>query len=193
MDTSDFPRLIYLVILLTAVVGWLIAENRQSLGQTARSLIVWGLIFLGVMAGYGLWGDIRDDVMPRQSVMEDGSGILVPRAEDGHFHVTLQMNDVPVRFLVDTGASDLVLTRRDAERIGLDLDEIVFFGRARTANGTVETAHTTVDRVAFGPYEFDNVPVAINGGEMVGSLLGMSFLSRFDRLEMTRDRLVLER
>ncbi|NNF90777.1 MAG: TIGR02281 family clan AA aspartic protease, partial [Boseongicola sp.] len=47
MDTSEFPRLIYLVILLAAVVGWGLAESRNSLGKTARSLIVWGLIFLG--------------------------------------------------------------------------------------------------------------------------------------------------
>ncbi|NND19428.1 MAG: TIGR02281 family clan AA aspartic protease [Silicimonas sp.] len=193
MDTSEFPRLIYLVILLAAVVGWGLAESRNSLGKTARSLIVWGLIFLGLMAGYGLWGDIRDDVMPRQTVLEDGGGISVPRAQDGHFHLTLEMNGVPVEFLVDTGASDVVLTREDAVRVGLNPGELAFLGRARTANGVVETAYTSVENVRLGPLSFGRVGVAVNGGEMQGSLLGMSFLSLFDRLEISDNRLILER
>ena len=192
MDSSEFPRVIYLVILLVAVVGWLLAENRNSFGKNIRAIMVWGMIFLGVMAGYGLWGDIRDDIAPRQSVLEDGAGITVPRADDGHFHLTLELNGVPVEFLVDTGATDIVLTRRDATRVGLDPDDLMFIGRARTANGTVETAYTTVDTVALGPFRFDGVGVAVNGGEMQGSLLGMSFLSRFGRLEIADNRLLLE-
>jgi aspartyl protease family protein len=192
MDSSDFPRLVYLVILLTAVVGWLIAENRNSLGKTARSLIVWGLIFIGVMAGYGLWGDIRNDITPQQSVLEGGAGITVPRAQDGHFHLTVRINDVPVEFLVDTGATDIVLTRRDAERVGLDPDTMPFLGRANTANGVVETAYGSVDSVALGPFRFTDVDVAVNSGDMAGSLLGMSFLSRFSRLEISGNRLLLE-
>lgn len=193
MESAEFPRVIYLVVLLLAVGGWLIAENRESLGKTARTFVVWGLIFLGLMGGYGLWGDIREDIMPRQSVIEDGTGIAVPRAADGHFHLTLRMNGVPVDFLVDTGATDVVLTRRDAERVGLDPDDLVFLGRARTANGLVETAYASVDTVELGPMTFQGVDVAVNGGQMSGSLLGMSFLRRFDRLEIADDRLILER
>ena len=192
MDSADFPRLVYLVILLTAVVGWLIAENRNSLGKTARSLLVWGLIIIGLMAGYGLWDDIRNDIAPRQTVLEDGAGIAVPRAEDGHFHLVLEVNGVPVEFLVDTGATDIVLTLNDAERVGVDPDRLAFLGRARTANGVVETAYTTVDTVSLGPVRFDRVGVAVNGGEMDGSLLGMAFLNRFSRLEISDNRLLLE-
>lgn len=192
MDSADFPRLVYLVILLTAVVGWVLAENRQSLGKTTRSLLVWGLIFIGIMAGYGLWGDIRNDIAPRQTVLEDGAGVAVPRGEDGHFHLVLEVNGVPVEFLVDTGATDIVLTLEDAERVGLDPDDLAFLGRARTANGVVETAFATVDTISLGPVRFDRVGVAVNGGEMDGSLLGMAFLNRFSRLEISDNRLVLE-
>lgn len=192
MDSSDFPRLVYLVILLTAVVGWLIAENRNSLGKTVRSLLAWGMIFIGAMAGYGLWEDIRKDIAPQQSVLEDGAGISVPRSADGHFHLTLLVNGIPVEFLVDTGATDMVLTREDAVRVGLDPDTMPFLGRARTANGVVETAYGSVESVALGPFRFRDVDVAVNGGDMSGSLLGMSFLSRFGRLEISGNQLLLE-
>lgn len=192
MDTSDFPRLVYLVILGAAVIGWVIAENRNALGKTARGLLVWGLILIGLMAGYGLWGDIRDDISPRQTVMEDGASISVPRSMDGHFHLTLGINGVPVEFLVDTGATDIVLSLVDAERVGIAIDDLAFLGRARTANGTVETAFTTVDNVTLGPIRFDQVGLAVNGGEMDRSLLGMAFLSQFERIEISGNRLLLE-
>ena len=192
MDNADLPRLIYLVILGAAMIGWLVTESRNSLGRTARSLIVWGLLFIGLMAGYGLWGDIRKDIMPRQSVLEDGSGIAVPRSQDGHFHLTLNVDGVPVDFLVDTGATDIVLTLEDARRVGIDPENLAFLGRARTANGIVETAYTSVGSVGLGPIRFERVQVAVNGGEMQGSLLGMAFLSRFGRIEIADNRLLLE-
>ncbi len=192
MDSQDLPRLIYLVLLGAAVVGWYLAENRANLGKSARMAMAWGMIFVGLIAGYGLWDDIRRDVLPRQSVVAEDRIIEVPRQGDGHFSLTLHLNGEPIAFLVDTGATDMVLSLEDARRAGLDPDNLAFLGTARTANGTVKTAFTTVDDVAIGPVSFDNVRVAVNGGEMRGSLLGMSFLNRFERLEIADNRLRLE-
>lgn len=192
MDTSEIPRVLYLVLLLVAVAGWFIAENRNSFGKVMRTALAWGLIFLGVVAGYGLWSDIRQDVVPRQSVMSSGA-IEVPRSPDGHYHLTLRLNDVPVDFIVDTGASEVVLTRDDAQRIGLDLSDLAFTGRAVTANGAVQTARARVDDITLGPLADTNFPVSVNDGDMFKSLLGMSYLQHFDRIEISNGRLVLER
>lgn len=193
MDNADIPRLAYLVLLLLAVAGWFIAENRMSLGKTLRMAMAWGLIFLGAIAAVGLWGDIRTDVMPRQSVTADGTRIEVPRAFDGHYNLTLRLNGEPVDFVVDTGATDVVLTREDAARVGIALDKLVYAGRAMTANGEVRTASTRVDEVAIGDIRDSGVRVSVNEGEMSGSLLGMSYLQRFSRLEISDGVLILER
>lgn len=192
MDSADLPRLIYLVILGMALLGWLLAESRKSLGKTIRGILVWGLLFVGLMAGYGLWQDVRRDISPRQAVLGDNAGITVSRREDGHFHLTLEVNGVPIEFLVDTGATDVVLTLEDAKRVGLEPDQLAFLGRATTANGVVKTAYTRVNSMDLGPFRFERVGVAVNGGDMDKSLLGMSFLSRFERLEISRNTLVLE-
>lgn len=192
MDSFELPRLIYLVLLGAAVIGWFMAENRNNLGRSARMALVWGMIFVGMVAVYGLWQDVRRDVMPQQSYIAGSDAIEVPRGPDGHFHLTLMMNGQPVEFLVDTGATDIVLSLADAKRIGLGPDDLAFIGSARTANGTVRTARAVVDEVALGPVAFDGVRVAVNGGEMNGSLLGMSFLSRFKRLEIAGNTLRLE-
>ena len=52
----------------------------------------------------------------------------------------------PVRFMVDTGASDIVLSRRDAERVGIEPGSLSYLGRARTANGAVATAPVRLAR-----------------------------------------------
>jgi len=192
MDSADLPRLVYLVILGTALAGWFLTEIRGNISKSFRMLIAWGLIFLGLIAGYGLWEDVSRDVAPRQAVLADGARIEVPRGRSGHYHLTLELDGTPVDFLVDTGATDVVLTMQDARRIGLDPDELAFLGTARTANGTVRTAFTTIDQVSLGPVVFDRVRVAVNEGEMAESLLGMSFLNRFERLEITGDSLALE-
>ncbi len=192
MDSLEFGRLAYLVLLLIAVGGWFIAENRGNLGKSARQAAAWGLIFLGVIAAVGLWGDIRDDVLPRQSSIGEGR-IEVPRAGDGHYYLVLELDGTPVQFVVDTGASDIVLTREDAERVGIDTGNLAFGGRASTANGTVRTAHVKVGELRLGDIVDRDVTVSVNGGEMDGSLLGMSYLRRFDRMEIADNKLVLSR
>ena len=192
MNTEDYGRIAYLLILAVAIGGWFLAENRGNLGKSARQAVAWGLIFVGVVAGYGLWSDIRDDVMPRQSVI--GQGVIeVPRGFDGHYRLTLNLNNVPVNFIVDTGASDVLLTREDAQRVGLDLNDLVFSGIANTANGTVTTAHARIANVRLGDISDQNLSVSVNGGDMDGSLLGMTYLQRFQKIEIAAGKLILTR
>jgi aspartyl protease family protein len=174
MDGDELSRVIYLMLLLVAVVGWFISQNRVSLGKMAQQALAWGLIFLGGIAGIGLWEDVRGSLSPRQTVFEDQGRIELPRAQDGHYYVTLQINGTPVEFVVDTGATSVVLTQQDAIRAGLNSDNLVFLSEARTANGAVQPAPVTLNSVALGPIHDSRVPAYVNGGEMDTSLLGMS-------------------
>ncbi len=193
MDSFDFGRLVYLVLLGTAVAGYLVAEGRQGLGKTARQAAVWGFIFLGAIAGFGLWDDIRSTVNPAQMVFGEGARVEVPRARDGHFYLTLEVNGTPVDFVVDTGASDVVLTREDAARVGLNPEDLRYVGVAMTANGEVPIAPVRLDELRLGEVTDRRVRASVNGGELFQSLLGMSYLGRFERIEIARDRLILTR
>lgn len=192
---QDFPvaELIYLVILGSALLAMFLVNHRQGLGTTLKQLISWALIFLAVLAGYGLWEDVRRTVGPSQAVITSGDQIVVPRARDGHYYLTLQVNDAPVTFMVDTGASDLVLTRDDAARVGLNPDQLTYFGRAFTANGEVRTAPVTLDSIQLGPFVDTRVQASVNNGEMSGSLLGMRYLERFSQIQILGGELVLTR
>lgn len=192
MDTNDFGRLAYLVLLGAAVVGYFLAQNRGNWSKLSQQAMIWALIFVGVIAGYGLWGDISRDLRPRQSVLESGQ-IEVPRMFDGHFYLTARLNGQPVDFVVDTGATDVVLTMADAERVGIDVNALAFTGQAFTANGPVRTATASVGEIQLGTITDRNLRVSINEGEMDQSLLGMAYLRRFSKIEIAGDTLVLTR
>jgi aspartyl protease family protein len=193
MDSYDFGRLIYLVILVVAVGGSLLIRARGQMGKTLREAVTWGLIFLGVVAAYGLWGDVRDDIVPRQSYIQGEGRIEVPQSPDGHYYLTLEIGGTPVRFVVDTGATAVVLSQQDAARIGIDPGGLAYLGRAQTANGTVTTASVRLTDVMLGDIRDASVPAEVNGGPMQGSLLGMTYLDRFDSLEIRDGRLILTR
>ena len=180
------------MLLLLAIGGSYVVANRDNIGKTLQQGLIWVLIFVGVIAAAGLWDDMRDDVAPRQSLVGE-SRIEVPRGFDGHYHLSLDINGAPVRFVVDTGATDMVLSQEDAQAAGIDPARLAYLGRAQTANGTVPIARVTLDTVTLGGITDRNVGASVNGGEMFGSLLGMSYLDRFGRIEISGNRLILER
>jgi aspartyl protease family protein len=193
MTPDQIGSLIYLALLGVVIGGWHFVSQRKSLGRMAQQAAAWIFIFLGAIVAVGLWTDLRDTVAPRQSVMQDGRQIIVPMSPDGHFYLTLDLNGVPVRFVVDTGASDMVLSAEDATRIGIPPERMVFSGRALTANGMVETAPVRIDTVSLAGVTDEGVRAVVNRGDLDDSLLGMSYLRRFDRLEISGSRMVLDR
>jgi len=183
----------YLLLFGVVIGGWLLVSNRRNLGKLAQQAAIWVFIFLGAIVAVGLWSDVRDTVVPRQSVMQDGARVTVPMSRDGHFYLTLDLNGVPVRFVVDTGASEVVLSARDAARIGIDPQTMIFSGQAYTANGMVDTAPVRIERMALGDVVDEGVRAVVTGGDLDESLLGMTYLRRFDRLEISGGQMVLER
>ena len=189
---EDLGRLGFLVLLAVAVGGFLVVEFRAKPGRTSRQMLAWGLIFIGAIAAAGLWQDVRDELAPVQTVLPGGR-IEVPVDSSGHAQLTALVNGVPVRFVVDTGASQLALRKRDASRAGIDPDRLAYTGRARTANGIVGTAPVTLDSVVMGEIRDERVPAVVIDGDLDRSLMGMSYLRTFARVSFEGDWLVLER
>lgn len=193
MTPDQTARFLYLALLGAAIAFWFFVQNRERISRKLQYAAVWGLIFVGVVAAYGLWGDIRRDALRMPQISEATGEITVPMAPDGHFYLPLEINGASVQFVVDTGATDMVLTKSDARRAGIDLGKVQFWGQAMTANGTVRVAPVTLDTVRLGGVTDRSVPASVNEGEMSGSLLGMSYLRRFSRIEIAAGQMVLAR
>ena len=116
---------------------------------------------------------------------------LVYRADTrGHVAITALVNDAPVRFLVDTGASRVTLTHDDASAAGIGGSELVYNQRSQTANGLAREAPITLREIRIEQLSIDNVAAAVNENLNV-SLLGMSFLKRLKSFEMREGALTI--
>nr|WP_323776727.1 TIGR02281 family clan AA aspartic protease [Amylibacter sp.] len=192
MSGDERAYFFYLLILLLFIGGGFLFGYRQKLSTTLQQAAIWVLIFVGVVIAYGFSDTLKQQIMPSRAT-QSAQGFEVQRARDGHFYLTLQVNGKNIPFVVDTGATDIVLTQDDAEKIGIDPDTLTYIGRANTANGVVKTASAVLDRIALGDMVDYDVRASVNGGKMDGSLLGMAYLNRFSEISMRGDRLILKR
>ncbi|WP_158968070.1 retropepsin-like aspartic protease family protein [Chachezhania sediminis] len=193
MSGDDYARLAWAALLGAVLVGWLVTQSRGSRGKLAQMAVGWVLIFAGVIAVYALWDDIGNELFLKQDAISAPQRIEIPRSRDGHYYVTAMVNGAPVDFVVDTGATQVVLTDDDARRAGIDPDQLVYSGWATTANGRVRTAPIQLDQVTIGPNIDRRVPAVINDGDLAGSLLGMSYLDRWSKIEIADGAMVLSR
>ena len=110
--------------------------------------------------------------------------VLVAADSRGHFYIEGAVNRVPVRFLVDTGATMVSLPQRDADRLGIDYRA----GRrswTQTANGPAAVYQVKLDSIRIGEIELNNIDALVHEGAGLGqALLGMTFLNR---VSMQRD------
>lgn len=193
MENFDPGSATYLVLLGLLLAAGFWTQARSNMNRTLQHAAIWGLIFVGAIAAAGLWGDISKGLTPQQASFDSEGAISVPISPNGHFHLTLDVNGAPIEFVVDTGATDIVLSQQDAIKAGLDVDELAFLGRANTANGEVNTAIVRLDTLVIGPHTDTNVRAIVNEGDMFGSLLGMGYLQRWGKIEMTANTLILSR
>lgn len=114
---------------------------------------------------------------PKETVLERSGG--------GHFYADVEVNGVLVRFLVDTGATSVALTEKDAERIGLQFDPSAYEQVGIGASGPVRGAFVTLDKVSLDGKSARKVDGAILEGSDI-SLLGQDYLGRFS-VEMRGD------
>ena len=123
------------------------------------------------------------------TTVSDGA-IELQRSSDGHFYAEVQINGSTIRALVDTGASGIALSRADASSAGIatsiGMPDVVGEG----ADGDVHGEVVKLDRVTLGHKTAEGMSaVVLSNGEQ--SLLGQSFLSKFDTVEIRGDVMVL--
>ena len=114
LDAGQLIALAFLAVLGLSFLGSVLSNSTQL-----RNALIWIAIFGGMFMFSGQWDSISSTFMQREPTFLDNR-IEVPKGADNHFRLTLRINDVPIDFLVDTGASQVVLTQEDAERVGLD-------------------------------------------------------------------------
>ncbi|NQV82556.1 MAG: TIGR02281 family clan AA aspartic protease [Rhodospirillales bacterium] len=204
VDGEGKISLVYGVLLLALLGGSAILNRRRMPpGFMVYGIFAWlalsGVLFTGYTYRFelGQFGNrLLGELNPSGAISKPG-GVTIQANQSGHFVVeAVVFNEgqaVPVRFLVDTGASDVVLSPRDAARLGFGAEGLVFSRRYRTANGTVLGAPVRLERISIGSVSVDKVRASVNGAPMGLSLLGMSFLGRLAGYDVHRESMTLRR
>jgi clan AA aspartic protease (TIGR02281 family) len=139
-------------------------------------------------------GDSEEGESDDSHYDESDSGELeqiIAAGPHGHFTVDAVVNGEPVEFMVDTGASHVVLTLEDARKLGFSASNLDFTHQFESANGVVRAAPVELREFRVGQFQLYDLEAFVNGGPLPISLLGMSFLKRLRSYEVARSRLVL--
>jgi len=163
------------------------------------SAAAWTLIIVALVGLYTYradFGDVAaswlDGLNTPEPVVGQGGEVVIKGRSGSEFFVAARVDDRPVRFVLDTGASSVVLTAEDAQRIGLDFRQLDFSAPVATANGSAMAAPVRLARIAVGPIVIANVRALVTRpGAMRESLLGMTFLDRLDSFTVERGKLTL--
>lgn len=128
---------------------------------------------------------------PPENRSENGLTATINKSQDGQFWTQAHVNDSNIRFLVDTGASVVVLTPSDAQRAGLRPETLDYTVPVNTASGQVYAAAVELSNISVEDVTVYNVRAVVIPKGLTHSLLGMSFLGELQKLEVTSDELVL--
>lgn len=207
-DTTDAPfsgndelgRVLYLGIWGTVIAAAILGSGMR-LGYVARSLALWLLVALILVAGYQYRYELQDianritaGLVPGSplSISDGGNTVLLEKAGNGHFEARILVNGAPVRAVVDTGATATVLTAADARAAGFDPASLNYAITVSTANGRARAARVTADEIALGTISRSNIPVLVAETDMLErSLLGMNFIGSLSGFDMRGDRMIL--
>jgi len=197
--TEDWGYLARGVAVLGLVLASVIGARRIRMKDAARNLVIWigvfGVIVLGV-AYRGSLGEVamrvRSELVPGYAVPAGDHAMALSEDAEGAFHVIGRVNGQPVNFLVDTGASDIVLSPADARRLGVDVSGLSFTRTYETANGIGEGAAWTATSLEVGQIHLGNVAMSINQAPMSTSLLGMTFFKQIDSFEIKDNQMILK-
>jgi len=197
-DQIDLVRSLAILLMIMSSILGVGRLQKSDLPKYLRDIGLWAVIFVVLFAGYSyrdvfenVWDRVSNNLVPGQAYTNPTGDLEFTRASDGHFYIEAFVDNERVKFLVDTGASSIVLSPADAQRLGFDFDKLTFNRIFETANGTGRGASAQVYRMTLGEREFQDVRVSINQAPMSTSLLGMAFLEQFPSFEFRGDKLIL--
>ena len=197
METFNFSYLIYLIVILVVLLGTFLLSNKKNLNKNIQNLAIWGLIFFALLVTYYLWNELKFSMEKERYnyVIEKDNSILINKSYDGHFYLPLSINNKEIIFLVDTGATRSLLSKRDYKllkkhEVNLTSEKII-----ETANGKIIALETRFDEVKLFNNILSDVNFLVVRNDFEGpniSLLGLDLLDNKFNYQITNNYLKLQ-
>jgi len=202
LESDKLARFIYLAFFLL-LIGLAIFGERLPLGKWLHYTLIWCVLIVALFMGYHYRYQLQDftsqvtsGLIPSSPLMrtqENSTSVTLRRALNGHFEVQALVNhQAHITFMLDTGASSVVLSHEDARRLGFDMVGLRFSVPTYTANGETRTALVRLRSLKIGEIERHNLRALVAQPQVLpDSLLGMNFLNSLSGYDVRADQLTL--
>jgi aspartyl protease family protein len=192
---EDGPSMIWGVVCILLLVSSL-AARRLPLGYVAKAGLAWIAIFATLFAIFsfrfefiGIWDRVKADISGTAGQNISGEAIELRRQDDGHYWLTVDINNKPVRFMVDSGATLTAINATTAREAGVEADGYpIILG---TANGRIAAKRGVVRSLSVGPHSIENHQVVVSERFGEVNVLGMNFLNSMQSWRVEANMMVL--
>lgn len=205
IESSQFAGLMASIALLIWLGSTILRDYSGRYGKAIKDMTTWAGVMLALVTLYTFRIDLLEgservmqQLMPAGTNIsltpysKDHATVRIRKKDDGYFIIHTQTNNKSVTMLLDTGATNVVLSAKDAHAIGIKTSNLKFVIPVNTANGVTMAARIIIDSVTIGPITIPRIDALVaREGDLSESLLGMSFLNRLRSYEVTGDFLVL--
>jgi aspartyl protease family protein len=153
----------------------------MSVTKTGQGMMTVGVV-LGMVLLTIIFGEVQEkrrnpNSEPTSLIKPESIEVPLKRNRQGHYLLVGRINGKDVEFLLDTGATDVVVPENTARSLGLPYGAR---GTAMTANGAVTIYQTRIARLDLGQIKLTNIDASINPNMKGAILLGMSALSQIE-------------
>ncbi len=205
-NEGSSARIMFAAIVLAAILAGSSLGFKSAVRVSTRQVFIWmgvmSVVFLSltfqddlteIASAYSADLVKSDKLLPSTDKRKKEPGKVQLRAgRNGHFEVRALVNRAHINFLVDTGATHVALSPKDAQRIGIKLKDLKYNRPVSTANGVIHVAPIMIKQIKIGDIVVRNVSGAVIKEGLGDPLLGMSFLGKLSTFSMSREVLVMK-
>jgi aspartyl protease family protein len=195
--SQEWSNIIYVIILIVLLIMGF-SNKELSLKKFFEYAGLWIIIALVALILYSYrfeFFEVKDrvlsDLFPSKAINKNHQQLTINVSQDGHYYLSIKIKNLPVRFMIDTGASEVVIDKNLAIKLGYDLKNINYNKVFQTANGETYGASIYFDEVDVSGIKFYNIQGSITDSRLATPLLGMTFLKKFYKYEFYRNKLIL--
>lgn len=203
MENADFdndnPRIVYLSILAFLLLASFLS-GPLKVREVMRATLFWGTLVVALVTAYTYKQELTQvgyrvlaALSPGTSITQSDGTIMIVRDNSGHFSIDAKVNGKSQSFMLDTGASSVVLTYDTAHALGIDPAELAFIIPVKTANGRSMVAPTRLSTLEIGALRINDIRAMVAPeGALETNLLGMNALDKLKGWRIEGDRLIMD-
>ncbi len=174
-------------------------SRRIGFGQIIRTALAWVAIFAVFIVGFSyqheilaVWNRVSGDITGSNEQRVIGDTLRIRQSADGHFWASATVNQLPVRFLIDSGATTTAMTLQTARSAGIEISDSPFPIILSTANGSVEAQRGKIQSLQIGSMVAKDLPVVVAEEFGDANVIGMNFLSQLKSWKVEGREMVME-